>query len=128
MSRTTVAITSLSNSAVTAKPALTAITTPADGMRIAAGGLSDNLVVELSITTSGSSSAAISVAAGDKPPAFRSGIGALTYETSGSASDARYMLTFESARHADTSGNIDIDFAAVVTAGSAAAYRLPSGL
>lgn len=129
MARTTITITSLSNTAITAKPALASVVTLADGLRLAAGGRADNLLLELSIAASGSSGSAVSIAAGDNPPAFRAGIGALTLATAGSTAGTSYLLTFESARFADASGNIDVDFdSGVVTAATAAAYRLPNGL
>ncbi len=128
MAVTAVSITSIADTG-TVKPALTACATIADGFSFDVGGDTDNLLVELSITTSGSSPAAFSVTAGDNPPAFRAGIGDVDKTTTGSAADARYMLVFESARVIQSDGKLLLTLDdAKVTAASAAAYRLPQGL
>lgn len=130
MAVTPITITSIpaSGSSI-AKPALTAVAAVADGVSFDVGNRTDNLLLELSITANGSSAGAFTVESGDNPPAFRAGIGDYAFALSGSVADARYLLALESARFGNTDGKVYITFdSGVVTAGSAAAYRLPSGL
>ncbi len=118
MPRDAVAITSLSPNAATALVAGVAIN-PANNAVIAAGGNTQRLLIYVNNTFAGAKN--VTVKAGANPPAFAAGQGDLTESF---AQNAEKFFVIESARFAQTNGDIYVDFENGMT-GVIAAYRLP---
>ena len=121
MARDAVTITALSLDAGVDAVAGTTIT-PANGATIAAAGNTHKLVLYVTNTESAGYDVTIK-APTDNPNAVRSGLGDLVYEI-GAGEEAYFVI--ESARFAQTSGAIFVDFETGMT-GAIAAYRLPAG-
>lgn len=121
MARDAVDITSLSLDAGVDAVAGTTIVT-ADGATIAAGGNTSKLILYVTNTESAAYDVTIK-APTDNPAAVRSGLGDLVYEI-GATEEA--FIVIESARFAQTTGAINVDFETGMT-GAISAYRLPAG-
>jgi len=86
-------------------------------------GEGDRVIVE--VTNTAAEDLDVTVLAGDDPPAFRSGMGALTAKTL-SQNDVAIFGPFESARFIQNDGTVGMTFAPGGTiAASIRAYKLP---
>jgi L-asparagine transporter-like permease len=125
MARDAVAITALGIDAATNAMAGVAITA-ANGVTLAAAGNTGRLLLEI-INTTAAEKVITVVAPTDNPHAVRASLGnlAITFAAGNSTPVVKYVV-LESARFAQTSGAIHVDFAADTT-GFVRAYRLPRG-
>lgn len=89
-----------------------------NGHQIAAGDAAHKILVFVDNT--GTVDGTVTVKAGDNPPALRAGLGDLEIEVAGSA---RSFFMLESARFAQSNGDIEIDIAGC--SGNIYAYQLP---
>ncbi len=121
MARDAVAVTALPANTATGEAAGTAIV-PANGAAIAAGSDTQKLLIHIQNTYAGSATATIK--AGANPPAVRAGLGDLSV---GFTAAGEKFVVIESARFAQASGDVYIDFTAGMT-GTVAAYRLAKGV
>jgi hypothetical protein len=116
-------ITELLENGNIARPAASAIDT--DGtVPVQAGGDLGRLIIE--VTNNAAANLTVTIAAGDDPPALRSGIGALAQ--AGIAQNAvRVFGPFESARFAQDNGDLNVAFLAASSTPNASVrvYRLP---
>lgn len=119
MARGSIPITSLVTNAGTIA-AGSAIDT-ANGMYINAGGDTSGLVIR--ITNTAGTVGTVRFVPGTNPPAFRAGLG--TVELTVPATTGEVMVVLESARVAQSGGEIYIDFVTGMT-GVVSAYRLPN--
>jgi hypothetical protein len=120
MARDAVVVTALVIDSSVAQPAGTTVD-PANDLVIEAGGHTGKLVVELT-NTNASSRVATFVAPTNNPHAVRAGLGDLSVTC---AQNVPRYVVIESARFAQTNGDILIDLAASFE-GKARAYRLPN--
>lgn len=131
MARTNLPLTNLVGNAGISAPAGTNVD-PTNGMNVAlasgaipAASSSDRLVLVVNNTFAGTKVVTIraGVGGGATPgPAFRSGIGDLTYTAQ--ASGVSYIGPFEPARFMQLDGSINLDFASGIT-GTITALLLP---
>ncbi len=106
---TSISVTSLAEGGDVAQPTADVLDTGTAAVTISAdvGGVSSRIMLEVKNTAA--ATATVSVLAGDKPPAERAGLGALT--TGAMAQNAvRIMGPFESARFIQDNGKIDVTF------------------
>jgi hypothetical protein len=96
--------------------------TPANGQKIAAAGLTRNLVIQ--VKNSGTVTGTVTIAAGAYPPAFREFGGSIVLTVPGSS---ERIITVESARVVQSDGSVYLDFNATF-AGTTYAYRLGADL
>ena len=120
MPRDAVAVTALASGAATTTPAGVAIA-PANGANVAQ---SDASLTVVRVTNSAGAAKNVTVKAGAKPPAVRSGIGDLVVAV---AAGADKMLCLESARFAQADGSINVDFEAGMT-GTISAVSIPKAV
>lgn len=121
MARDAIAITALNRDAVTAAATGTSITA-ANGCTIAAGGDTDNLLLE--VTHTAASEKDLTIPAGTGP---RSSLGGIeTAFAAGNVTPVVKYYVLESARFAQADGAIHVDFESGFT-GTARVYRLPPG-
>ena len=132
MSVTAITITDIAMGTPLALPAYTSVATVADGATIdMADKNAEDILVNVKFSASGGSSAtAVSIAGGDNPPAFRSGLGDVAYATSGSVADREVLFAIgDTARIMQSTGKIEIAFdqttAGSVQTASIRAFRLP---
>jgi hypothetical protein len=118
MARDAVAVTSLSIDAGTARPTGTTVSV-ANGATIAASGRTRKLLVEL--TNTNATNRVATFLKGTTIEAVRAGVGDLAITC---AQNIPQYVVIESARFAQTSGAIWIDFATDF-AGTVRAYRIP---
>lgn len=93
--------------------------TPANGASIAAGGLTQRLLIH--VVNAGASAYDVTIKAGSNPPAILASQGDVTFEVVASGES---FFVIESARFAQSDGAIYVDFETGMT-GKIAAYRLP---
>lgn len=120
MARTSVPVTVLVANAENENPATTALDAT-NGHTIPVAGRTRNILLRITNTFAGSKT--VTVKAGTKPPAYRSGLGDLVI-TLGAQNDVAYVLV-ESGRFTQADGSIWIDMAAATT-GTILALRLPA--
>lgn len=132
MAVTPITITDVAMGTPLALPDYTSVATVADGATIDLAGVpAEDVLVNVKFSASGGSSPnAVSIAAGDNPPAFRSGMGSVDYATGGSVSDREVLFAIgDTARIMQSTGKIEIAFdqttAGSVQTASIRAFRLP---
>ncbi len=128
MAVTPIAITSLVNSTPLALPAYTAVTAIADGATISMAGIQiSDCWLGLKISGSALSASAVSIKAGDNPPAFRAGLGDVLIALSGSVADGEYLVSLgDSARILQSNQTIELTFdVGVITDANARVIKLP---
>lgn len=132
MAVTPITITDIAMGTPLALPAYTSVATVADGATIDLAGVNPaDVLVNVKFSASGGSSAgAVYIAAGDNPPAFRSGLGNISYATSGSVADREVLFAIgDSARIMQSTGKIELAFdqtsSGSVQSASIRAFRLP---
>lgn len=131
MARTNIPVTVLSRNGGINAPAGTAVD-PTNGHYVDVGGLTGRLILWVHNTFGGTK--VVTIKAGVKPPAMRSGLGDLAYTAQ--ASGDSYVGPFESGRFVQAPGGTDggtlggrvfVDLASGIT-GTIAALWLPDGV
>jgi len=128
MSVTAVSISSLTMGTPAAIPAYTEVTALADGATIDFAGVHpEDVILGVKFSGSAASDAAVSITAGDNPPAFRSGLGDIIIAPSGSTANAEYVMSLgDSARWMQSTGKAEITFDAdTLSAAYLRAIKLP---
>lgn len=132
MAVTPITITDIAMGTPLALPAYTSVATVADGATIDLAGVpAEDVLVNVKFSASGGSSAtAVSITAGDNPPAFRAGLGDVAYATSGSVANSEVLFAIgDTARLMQSTGKIEIAFDQTTTGSvqtaSVRAFRLP---
>ena len=90
---------------------------------IAVGGYGEKLVLAFHLSAA-TAADTIKIKAGTKDPAFRRGLGDLTYTCEGGAAEV-VIGPLETARYLQADGKLYIDVAGATIAGTIEAYRLP---
>lgn len=123
---TAITVTDLTANAVTTRPTGDTLDTGTAAVTLAAavGGIGSRVIIE--VTNTAAANLVASVAAGDEPPAFNAGIGALA--SSNIAQNAVvYMGPFEMGRFGKSTGNLSVTFtpASGTIGATIRCYRLP---
>jgi hypothetical protein len=123
---TTLAVTALTTNSTTADPTADSLDTGSVAVTLPAsvGGETDRVIIR--VVNTAAANLTVTVVAGDNPPAFRAGMGALTSGTI-AQNGILWLGPFESARFIQNDGKLNVTFtpASGTIACSAQCFKLP---